>query len=254
MASTISAIRNIFSDRSWIIKLGIFTGIYFFLRNQAHLWEPQLSDQMAFIFQIIFFVVLLGCACVSMHRNINNMEPFIPGPTSIIEVVIKSILSLIAIVPGALLTYAVYVFMINTFHFQELFVTVIVYVIAALIMSAFIFIPVILLSVRGNIIDAFRYDILFRGAGNYIVQIMGFALIYSLVVGITTIVLYNFLLEMLGDHPVLLLLQCFVIVFTFYTFFSFSSDLYGDGIPEINLKETYRPLKRTKSSTKKLKR
>ena len=244
MASTISAIRNILSDRYWIIKLGLYTGVYFYLRNQAHLWQPDLNDQTAFVFQIILFVLLIGAATVSMHMNIANEEPFLPGIKNIPDVILKSVLGIIAITPGLMLTYALYTFISNTFHFQEAFVAVLVYTISALIMSSFIFIPLILLSVRGNIIDAFRYDILFKGAGNYIVQILGFALVYTLVIGTLTIVTYKFIEEMLGDHPALLLLQCIVIIFTFFSFFSFSSDLYGDAIPEIDLKKQYKHVKK----------
>ena len=254
MASTLGAIRNILSDRYWVLKLGLFIGAYFYLRNQEHLWNPSLNEQTALMFQGILFVILLGCANISMHRNINNIEPFIPGLKSIPEIIIKSILSIIVAIPGLILAYALYIFISNTFIFQEKFVEFVVYVIAGIIMSAFIFIPVILLSVRGNIHDAMRFDIIFKGAGNFIVKIMGLAIVYSLFMGFITYVLYNFILEMLGDHPALLLLQCTLIIFTFYVFFSFGSDLYGDGIPEIDLKEKYGPKRRGKAVKKNLKR
>lgn len=237
MASTISSMKNIFSDRFWFVKLGLFTGVYFYLRNQSHIWDPDMNDQTAFVLQIVLFILLSGCAIFSMHMNINNKQPFIPGLINIPDVILKSVFGMIAAAPGLLLTYALYVFISSTFHFQEAFVAVLVYTIAALIMSAFIFIPLILLSVRGNIIDAFRYDILLKSAGNYIVQIMVFALAYSLIVGTLTICAYKFFEEMLGDHPALLVLQCIVIVFTFYAFFSFCSDLYGDAVQEIDLEK-----------------
>ncbi len=233
MASTMNAFKNITGDTWWILKLGAFTGALFFLRNQSHIWNPVLNEQTVQMFEIVLFVILFGCAVVSMNRDINNKVPFIPWLPDILEIIIKTILALIVIAPGSVLTYMLYVYISKTFTFEEPIVAFTVYFISAVVMSSFIFIPLVLYSARGNIIDAFNISTILKSAGNFIVQVLTFILVYGLAMGAITASFYFLLLEMLGDHPSLLVLQCLVIVLTFYTFFSFCSDMYQDVIPEI---------------------
>lgn len=254
MASTINAIKNLTGDTWWILKLGIFTGAYFFLRNQSHIWRPVLNEQTVQTFEIILLIILFGCAVVSMNRNINNKVPFIPWLKDIPEIIFKTVLAAIAIAPGALVSYMLYVYMSKTFNFDEPIVTYTVYTIAAIVMSAFIFIPLVLFCARGNIADAFRYDIVLKCAGNYIVQVFGFVIAYGLIMGAITISLYFFFLEMLGDHPVLLILQCLVIILTFYTFFSFCSDMYQDVITPIKTETKGKKIKKHPVKKSNLKR
>lgn len=254
MASTLNAIKNITGDSWWIVKLGIFTAAYFFLRNQSHIWRPVLNEQSVQTFEIILFLVLFGCAVVSVSRDINNKVPFIPGLLDIPEIILKTILGAIAIAPGVLISYMLYVYISKTFNFEELFVTVTVYAIAAIIMSAFIFIPLVLFCARGNIIDAFNIKTILTCAGNYIVQVLGFVIAYGLIMGAITISLYYFLLEMLGDHPILLVLQCLVIILTFYTFFSFCADMYQDVIPPIKTETKSKNIKKHHVKKSNLKR
>ena len=236
MASLINSIRNITSDPWWFVKVGIFSGILFYILDQGYHIPPVMSDQNIMSLVIALFFVFTGVAAVSMHRNINNLAPFFPGLTNIFEILIKGTFVTIAMIPGLLLSYIIYNYLI-TVQFENLTVAVIIYVIAASIMSPFVFIPAVLASVRGNLVDAFRLDIVFKGAGNYIVQFLSYLIQYAIIVGAVTIILYYFLVEMLGDHWSLLFLKSVVIVITFFSIFSYSSDLYGDAIPQLSIKE-----------------
>ncbi len=236
MASLINSIRNITSDPWWFVKIGIFSGVLFYILDQGYHIPQVMSDQNIMSMVISLFFVFTGIAAVSMYRNINNLSPFFPGLTSIFEILIKGIFVTIAMFPGLLISYFLYNYLI-TIEFENLTVTIIIYVIAASIMSPFIFIPAVLACVRGNLLDALKLDIVFKGAGNYIVQFLSYLIQYAIIVGAVTLVLYYFLVEMLGDHWSLLFLKSIVIVITFFSIFSYSSDLYGDAIPQINFEE-----------------
>jgi hypothetical protein len=185
-----------------------------------------------------------------MHRNINNKTPFFPGPLSIFDILLKSVFAVIVTAPGIFLGYTLFTYLSKSFTF-DLIVTILVYTIAAAIVSPFIVIPLVLMSVRGNPIDALRLNNLFAGAGNYIVQALSYVIQYIIIFGFITACLYFFFVEMLGDHPILLVLQCLIIVLSFYSFLAYSSDLYGEAIPEIKFAEDTKKPRNLKNKKKK---
>jgi len=238
MASLINSIRNVTSDPWWFVKLAFFSAIIFYILYNSYDY-PAGNPNLTVIYIVISFLYL-GCAAVCMHRNINNKNPFFPGLFSIPEVLIKSIGAAIAIIPGLLIYYACMTFVQNNFVFEP-FVMGVIYICVTLFFSPFIFIPVVLYSVNGKITDAFRFNIIFEASGNFVVQFLSYMLQYALIFVTSTLVVYFLLLEMLGDHVSLLILKCIVIVLTFFSIFSYCSDLYGDVIPLIKEKKKQRP-------------
>ena len=108
----------------------------------------------------------------------------------------------------------------------------------------FIFVPLVLYSVNGKLTDAFRFNLIYEASGNYTVQFASYLLQYALIMGFATNLVYITILEMLGDHVGLLILKAVVIVISFLSVFSYSSDLYQDVIPEIKEKTQKRQRKR----------
>ena len=236
MASLVGSIRNIMSDSWWIVKVGVFTAVLFFILDQGYHIPPSVPEQTIQMALAVFWIIMLGIAAVAMNRNINNKSPFLPGLFSIHEIIIKGIFAAIALIPGILLAYALYIGL-SKITVEQPVVTIIFYVLAAAFVSPFLLIPVVLTSAKGNLFDAFRLNILFGGAGNVMVQILSYIIQYAIIVGAVVAVLYFFILEMLGDHFALLILKAFVLVITFISVFSYASDLYGEAIPAIKEKE-----------------
>ena len=95
----------------------------------------------------------------------------------------------------------------------------------------------VLYSVNGNLTDAFKFNIIYEASGNYTVQFASYLIQYVFIMGFATYLVYITILEMLGDHVGLLILKAVVIVISFLSVFSFSSDLYQDVIPEIKKRQ-----------------
>ena len=185
---------------------------------------------------MVLFVIMLGCASIAMHRNINNKTPLFPSVFNIFEIISKSICATIAILPGMLI-YSVVISFIQKNIMLEPFVMTVIYICVTLFFVPFIFIPVVLYSVNDSLIDAFNLKNIYEGSGNFTVQFLSYTLQFVFIMGVSTYVIYTLLLEMLGDNLSLLILKCIVIVISFFSVFIFCSDLYEDVIPELKKKQ-----------------
>jgi hypothetical protein len=134
-------------------------------------------------------------------------------------------------------------YLYENFEFEP-FVAFVVYLCVTLFFVSFIFVPMVLYSVNGNLSDAFKFNIIYEASGNYTVQFAGYLIQYAFIMGFATYLVYITILEMLGDHVGLLILKAVVIVISFLSVFSFSSDLYQDVIPELKKRQDKRMRKR----------
>ena len=230
MASLINSIRSITSDSWWIVKLGLLASVLFVVMDND-LNYPNGNPALVPVYAMLF-IGMLGCASIAMHRNINNKIPLFPSLFNLPELVIKSIGASISMLPGVLIYDSVISF-IQKNIVLETFVMAVIYICITIFIAPFIFIPVVLYSVNGKMTDAFNIKNIFEGSGNFAVQFLSYILQFVFIICIVTYLIYTVLLEMLGDHVSLLILKSIVIVFSFFSFFIFCSDLYEDVIPEL---------------------
>ena len=234
MASLINSLRSIASDPWWVVKISFFVCILFFVMDND-LNYPNGNPALTPVYMVLF-VIMLGCASIAMHRNINNKTPLFPSVFNIFEIISKSICATIAILPGMLI-YSVVISFIQKNIMLEPFVMTVIYICVTLFFVPFIFIPVVLYSVNDSLIDAFNLKNIYEGSGNFTVQFLSYTLQFVFIMGVSTYVIYTLLLEMLGDNLSLLILKCIVIVISFFSVFIFCSDLYEDVIPELKKKQ-----------------
>ena len=237
MASFINSIRNLTSDPWWFVKVSFFSAIVFLVLDQGYYNRENPNYVIVYIILAVF---AMGTASILMHRNINNLSPILPSLFSIPELVIKSIGTSLVALPGLLLFGLSVNFVADNFEFEP-FVSFVVYLCIVLFFVPFIFVPTVLYSVRGSFTDAFKIQAIIDAAGNYTVQFASYLLQYVFIIGFATYLIYTVILEMLGDHVGLLILKCVVIVLSFLSVFSYSSDLYVDVIPELKIKQKRKP-------------
>ena len=253
MASVVDAVRNSLGDRWWFVKLAVSVYILYFAITDVTKYITNADGLFAFYSLVGLY--FLGTAVSAMNRNLNNIYPLYPGITSIFEIVIKAIGGFIAILGGSAITYCAFYYLsnfINDFQNQSMangnydenaiYFTIgryVIYFVAALIMSAFIFIPLVLYSARGKIFDAFRLGILFRCAGDFILKTMSLIFQLILIYGIAFACIYFFLKQMFSSESTvsLNLLICIFSVIAYYTSMIYFSDLYEDAIPSIEAKK-----------------
>lgn len=234
MASLVNSIRSIASDPWWVVKLAFFSSVLFVVMDND-LNYPNGNPALVPVY-ISIAVIMLGCASIAMHRNLNNITPLFPSFFSVFEVINRSICSVIAILPGAAIYYFCISFVKTNFVFEP-FVMGVIYTCITVFFAPFIFIPLVLYSVNGKLTDAFKLKNIFDGSGNFVVQFLSYIIQFVFIIGVFTFLIYTVLLEMLGDHVSLLILKCIVIVVSFFSVFIFCSDLYEDVIPEIKKKQ-----------------
>lgn len=234
MASLINSVRSITSDSWWIVKLGLLSSVLFVVMDND-LNYPNGNPALVPVYAAIF-VLMLGCASIAMHRNINNKIPLFPNLFNIPELIIKSIGATISILPGLLIYYTIVSFVQKNIVY-ETFVMSVIYICITLFFVPFIFIPVVLYSVNGKLTDAFNLKNIYEGSGNFAVQFLSYILQFIFIICVVTYLIYTVLLEMLGDHVSLLILKSIVIVISFFSVFIYCSDLYEDVIPELKKKE-----------------
>ena len=240
MASFINSIRNITSDTWWFVKLAFFSAVVFFVLDQGYY---QRNNESYIVAYILLCMLGLGCAAFLMNRNINNRSPILPSFFNILGLIKDSIFSTIVAIPGTVFFGLVVNYIYNNYEFEP-FVAFVIYLCVTLFFVPFIFVPLVLYSVNGKLTDAFRFNLIYEASGNYTVQFASYLLQYALIMGFATYLVYITILEMLGDHVGLLILKAVVIVISFLSVFSYSSDLYQDVIPEIKEKTQKRQRKR----------
>lgn len=231
MASFINSIRNLTSDPWWFVKIAVFSTIVFYVLDQGYY---QRNNPNYIYVYILLAVFGMGCASFLMNRNITNKTPLLPSLFSIPELLWKSVFASLVALPGTLIFLLIVNYVYENFEFEP-FVAFVIYLCITLFFVSFIFVPLVLYSVRGSLNDAFRFKHIIDASGNFTVQFAGYLIQYAFIMGFATYLVYITILEMLGDHVGLLILKCVVIVISFLSVFSYSSDLYQDVIPEIKI-------------------
>lgn len=229
MASFINSIRNLTSDPWWFVKIAVFSAIVFYVLDQGY--YNRNNPNYAIVY-IALAALSMGCATFLMNRNITNRRPILPSLFSLPELLWKALGASLVALPGTLLFLLTANYIYDNFEFEP-FVAFVIYLCVTLFFVPFIFVPLVLFSVRGNFVDAFDFKRIVDAAGNYTVQFAGYLIQYAFIMGFATYLIYITILEMLGDHVGLLILKSIVIVISFLSVFSFSSDLYQDVIPEL---------------------
>lgn len=232
MASFINSIRNMTGDGWWFAKIGLCSAALFYILYNEY--DYPINDQRILIAKTVLVAIFLGIATVSMNRNITNKIPFFPKIVDIPETILKIIGSCILVIPGIAAYY--YAFKYISTYEMEPFVAFVVYTLTICLLTPLIYIPLVLYAARGKFTDGFRINILFNGAGNVIVQSLSYIIQAGIIGGAIVISIYYMLLQMLGDHVSLLILKSIVLVILFFSTFSYASDMYGEGIPEIEEK------------------
>jgi hypothetical protein len=233
MASLINSIRNISSDTFWVLKLSIFVVALFFLKDKD-LNYPTGDPNLVPFFIFVYFV-MLGFAGVAMHRNIHNKTPLFPNIFDLPELVWMAVGGTITVLPASFLYYVAFNFVNTNFVFDD-FIMFVINLVLLLVFTPFIFTPFVLFTVNRNLFQAFNIMNILEGAGNFIVQAGAYILQYIFTIGILTMLFYYLFVGMLGDHMILLVLKCIVIVISFFSILLYCSDLYEDVIPAIKVK------------------
>ena len=232
MASVVNAIRNVMSDKLWIIKIFVLSIPVYFTFFDTSISASILNKN--FLILIILLLIYLGCASVMMNRNINNKSPILPGIFTIPEIIIKSICSAIVALPGFVILSVICYCINSYFVLEEPFTIIVIYTVAFLIVVPFIIIPMVLYSVNGKLTDGLKYNKVIDVSGNFVVAILSFIIQYVFIVILFTYLIYKLFIEMLGEgNLVIPMIYSYVIVFSFLLIFSYSSDLYGDVIPAV---------------------
>ena len=246
MASIITAFKNILTDNFWGVKLACLTGLAFgIFYNQNALSANMQNYTLAWG---LFVFLMLGVSGYMMNRNINNRTPLLPGLIQLPLVVKDAICMFVLMLPFSLIMYYAIKFYNENFTFEEAALNYFFLAAIVIICVPFIFIPAVLYSVRGNILDGYRVNLIALGAGNFIVQFLSFILQFLFTILIATILIFQIFYEMLGAETVFIPLTfAFFSVLSVLVFFSFCSDLYIDVIPEIKDLKNFRD----KSSKKK---
>ena len=234
MASLINAMRNISGDGMWIVKILLLSCPLFYLIDSEFGSGYPLGDR--FTIMSFIFVLYMGVAAIMMNRNINNKSPILPGLFSVGEFIIKSICATVLILPQTVLIYAIVTYIYENIVLEP-FVMFLIYSIVIIALSPFWFIPVVLYSVNGNFFDAFKFNVISQGSGNFSVQFMSFLLQYVIIFASIAAVIVILIKQMLGMDTVIMH-ACMSIIgtLTFFLFFSYCSDLYEDVIPPIKSK------------------
>ena len=134
MASFVGSIRNITGDPWWFLKMGLFSAALFYVLYIEYDYPP--NDQTILMYKAVLAIIFLGIASVSMNRNINNKQPFLPGILSIPEVLLRTAVSTVLVLPGTIAGFALFKYL-ETFEL-EIAVKVVIYAIAIALVAPFI--------------------------------------------------------------------------------------------------------------------
>ncbi len=234
MANIIDSVKDIATDTWWVPKILVLSYLTFLIvLNFGYLMEH--TSHFILLGSITGFI-FIGCATVLVGRNINNESPLLPGLFNFPEVIIKAIVSLILMLPASVIYYYVNNYM-QAHPFFEQPVHGAITVIVALLFSPFIFVPVVLFASKGRIQDGYRFDLILQSGGDFIVKILSFALQYFFVIFLFSFLVYLGIKAMLGEESTgIYIFIAFMLTLSFFSFFAYLSDLYGESIPMIKVK------------------
>lgn len=235
MASVVNALRNIISDKMWLIKLAVFTAPVYYILEDEKIFNSLLDKNLPIA--IVLYFLYMGIASVMIHRNITNKSPILPGLFDIPLVILRAIGSGLMALPASALLYFVFIYISENFTFEEEFVSFLVHLGVFSVLIPFIIIPVVLYSVNGKFSDALRISKVVEGSGNFIVEFLSFVIQYLFVIFLFAFLIGQVFKQVFGPQSLAsLILTAFVIVLTFLLLFSFASDTYEDVIPAIKSK------------------
>ena len=185
----------------------------------------------------VFIFFMLGISSFMMNRNINNKTPLLPGIFDIVLVIKDAVCMLIVMAPFSLIMYYALDFYNKNFIYEdEVILNYFFYFAIIFTCLPFIFVPTVLYSVRGNLFDAYRFDLIINAAGNFIIQAISFCFQFVFSVVLVAYLFYRIFLEMLGSDSLFIpIIFSFFTVLSFLIVFSYCSDLYIDVIPEIKI-------------------
>ena len=228
MASLIRAVKSAAGDNFWLPKLIIAVYAVYFIDD--YIMKSGFGSGPELTSYIVLGIVFFGCAVTAMHRNINNKCPLFPGIKDIGEAAAKAACGIISILPGAVSAAAVFYFF-NSVQMEPVN-RWLLNILAVLILSPFIIMPLVLYTARGRIADAYRFDMINKTAGNFMTSFAGFIIQFAFIYGLCYAVLYYFLVQMFGEvHIIIKILQYTAAVIGFFTSMIYFSDLYDDSIP-----------------------
>ena len=180
MSSIFSSFKNITSDTQWFMKLCIMTVPVFILMNYF-LDENRVFNPHVIPFLIAVLVVYTGCGTFMINRYINNTFPILPNLFGIPELLFHSIFSVLVTLPGLALC-GVICYLISQNLFLDTNIMIGLYSIVVIFFLPFIFIPLTLYAMEGNIKDALNPKPLLNGAGNFIIAMFAFVIQYAFTV------------------------------------------------------------------------
>ena len=157
MSSIFSSFKNITSDTQWFIKLCIMTVPVFLLMNYF-LDANRVFNPHVIPFLIAVLVVYTGCGAFIINRYINNTFPILPDLVGIPELLFHSIFSVLVMAPGLVLCLGT-MYLISTNLFLEMKIMMGIYGLVLVFFLPFIFIPLTLYAMNGNIKIRFRTGI-----------------------------------------------------------------------------------------------
>ncbi len=235
MAGIIDSLRNISTDMWWFPKLLCLGYLAFLLIfNIDYLMAHQ---QSLIALASITSVLFMGSVSILMKRNINNEAPILPGILDFPELILRSVITTLFMAPASLFLYFILKYLIeNPFFEQPIHGIIIGFV--TLIFTPFIFIPTVLFAARSKIKDGFRFDLILKGGGDFIVKILLYIIQVFFFLYIPSFLFYLAIKAMMGEESsVIYMFIGFAMTVTFFSFFSYISDLYEESIPVIKSKK-----------------
>lgn len=232
MAGAIDAYRNVTNDPLWIIKLPILA-IPVFL----YFYDPQTINAIfgdKYVYFTILYIFYLGVSSIMIHRNIKNKIPILPSFFSIFGVLNRMIgCTIVCFIPSVLFIIATYL-IDSTLKGYEDFVLIILKIIAFLILVPFICVPTVIYSVNGKLMDLFKVKNILTLSSDFMSAFINYVIQCIFIFGFITFCFYGALAYVWGkDFIGIHILFSIMIVLLFLMFFAWSSDLYGQIIPEI---------------------
>lgn len=229
MASIIDSIRNITEDSWWFPKVLVISAVAFmvYYSSVTNIYDEQTLKVLV----IVLICALFGIGSFHINAVINNTFPVLPGLLQIFTVLRNGIITPLLCLPGFIIGYLIYNFILNSFPEQDTSFYFIVGTVVFLMTISFSMLPVILFSVRYNLIDAFNFNIILKSAGNYIVETLSFIIQYVFTILLMWSLLYFIIKNMYGFNDVsYAVLFSFFPVISILIFFSYSANMYGSGI------------------------
>lgn len=233
MASLIGAMRSSLGDSFWFLKLAVTVYMVYFVCFQAPLYIHDV--RIIYLLYAFIAIIMQGSAIVAMHRNLNNKYPLFPGIFSIFEIMFRGVAAfLIVLIYDIIFIFLAYLLLLIPENPYIIYIKIICGLIITVVAIPFSVIPLVLFSARGKFFDAFRFNLVYNSAGNFIAQFIIYLIQALLIFGISFVCLYFFLSQAFGKMNIgIILLMITYFIINYYILMIYFSDLYDDVIPKI---------------------